>query len=113
MNEPCLHTSLFVRAGWGNYYFGDYFDRRYSTIGFNAWYGTPVGSGFAIGVAFGNRPRYDPMWDYYRIQNLNNPAWAIGINNVYVGRFNGTDRTTAADARPADDRDQQHHECDQ
>jgi hypothetical protein len=90
VHEPSLYTSLFVRSGWGNYYFGDYYDRRYSAIGFNAWYGSGIGSGFAIGVGFGSRPRYDPLWDYYRIQNLNNPGWAVGINNVYAGRFNGS-----------------------
>lgn len=90
VNEPCLHTSLFVRRGWGNYYFGDYFAPRFTTVGFNAWFGSPVGSGFAIGVGVGARPFYDPLWNYYRIQNLNNPGWAVGINNVYVGRFNGT-----------------------
>lgn len=91
VNEPCLHTSLFVRRGWGNYYFGDYFEPRYATVGFNAWFGTPRGSGFAIGVTLGNpRPHYDPLWDYYRIQNANNPKWAIQINDVYVGRYNGS-----------------------
>jgi hypothetical protein len=90
VHEPSLYTSLFVRSGWGNYYFGDYYDRRYSTIGFNAWYGSGGGSGFAIGVGFGGGRRYDPLWDYYRIQNLNNPGWAVGINNVYAGRFNGS-----------------------
>lgn len=91
VNEPSLHTSLFVRRGWGNYYFGDYFEPRYSQIGFNAWYGTPRGSGFAVGVTIGNnRPYYDPLWNYYRIQNAGNPQWANNINNVYVGRYNGS-----------------------
>ena len=27
-----LYTSLFVRRGWGGYYFGDYFEPRYSTF---------------------------------------------------------------------------------
>jgi hypothetical protein len=94
VNEPNLHSCLFVRRGWGNYYFGDYFEPRYTNVGFNAWFGNVRGnSGFAIGVTVGNvrpRPYYDPLWDYYRIQNLNNPGWAVGINNLYVGRFNGS-----------------------
>ncbi|MFO0938595.1 MAG: hypothetical protein U0798_18990 [Gemmataceae bacterium] len=90
VNEPCLTTSLFIRRGWGCYYFGDYFEPRYTTVGFTAWFGTPRGSGFAVGVNVGGRPHYDPLWDYYRIQHANNPQWAVHINDVYVGRYNGS-----------------------
>jgi hypothetical protein len=90
ISEPALYTSLFVRRGWGNYYFGDYFENRYTNLGFSAWASNIGGSGFGVSVGFGRSIGYDPLWDYYRVAYRNNPQWAIGINNVYVGRFNGT-----------------------
>jgi hypothetical protein len=86
VREPCLFGSLFIRHGYGSYYFGDYFDRRYATIGFSAWIGG--GSGFAIGINV--RPHYDPLWDYYRFTNRKNPAWATNVHTLYSGRYNGT-----------------------
>ncbi len=90
VSEPALYTSLFVRRGWGCYYFGDYYENRYSTLGFSAWAANVGGSGFGVTVGFGRSVAYDPLWDYYRVAYRNTPQWAVGINNVYVGRFNGT-----------------------
>ncbi len=90
VSEPALYTSLFVRRGWGCYYFGDYFENRYSTLGFSAWASNIGGSGFGVSVGFGRSVGYDPLWDYYRVAYRNTPQWALGINNAYVGRFNGT-----------------------
>ncbi len=90
VSEPALYTSLFVRRGWGCYYFGDYFENRYTTIGYSSWASNVRGSGFGVTVGFGRSVGYDPLWDYYRVANRNNSGWAIGINNVYVGRYNGT-----------------------
>ena len=33
VSEPCMVGALFVRRGYGGYYFGDYFDPRYATVG--------------------------------------------------------------------------------
>jgi WXXGXW repeat (2 copies) len=90
VSEPALYTSLFVRRGWGCYYFGDYYENRYTTLGYSSWCSNVRGSGFGVSVSFGRSIGYDPLWDYYRVANRNNAQWAIGINNVYVGRFNGT-----------------------
>jgi hypothetical protein len=39
VSEPALVGALFVRRGRPHYYFGDYFDNRYVTRGFNPWAG--------------------------------------------------------------------------
>ena len=90
VSEPALYTSLFIRRGWGCYYFGDYYENRYTTLGFSAWASNIRGSGFGVTVGVGRSVAYDPLWDYYRVAYRNNPQWIIGINNVYVGRYNGT-----------------------
>ncbi len=90
VNVPGLFTSLFVRRGYGSYYFGDYYDNRYSQGGYSAWCGNTRGSNFAINVGFGRGFGYDPMWDYYRVSYRNDRTWATGINDVYAGRYNGS-----------------------
>ncbi len=91
VNEPCLHTSLFVRRGWGCYYFGDYFENRYTQVGFSSWTGNSFrGSGFGVSLNFGTRPVYDPLWSYYRVAYRNDQYWASNINDVYAGRYAGT-----------------------
>ncbi|MGL4419115.1 MAG: hypothetical protein ACRCZF_00490, partial [Gemmataceae bacterium] len=88
--EPSLYTSLFVRRGWGCYYFGDYFERRYLDVGFNAWCGNVRTSGFSVSVGFGRGFGYDPLWDHYRVSFRNDRTWIGGINDCYAGRFAGT-----------------------
>ncbi|QEL13270.1 YXWGXW repeat-containing protein [Limnoglobus roseus] len=89
--EPALYTSLFVRRGWGNYYFGDYYEHRYTQIGFSSWTGGGGGGGgFGVSISVGRSVGYDPLWNYYRVAHRNDTAWAVGINNVYTGRYNGT-----------------------
>ncbi len=90
VREPSLYGSLFIRNGHASYYFGDYFEPRYATVGFSAWVGG--GGGFAVGISIGGapRPRYDPLWDYYRYSNRHDPVWAANVHAVYTGRYNGT-----------------------
>jgi len=77
--DDALYGALFVRPG-GGYYFGDYFEARYTSMGYRSW--------FSISVGFGARDpypyRYDPLFAYYR--RSNGPAWAVQVNNVYVER---------------------------
>jgi hypothetical protein len=77
--DDALYGALFVRPG-GGYYFGDYFEARYTSMGYRSW--------FSVSVGFGPRDpypyRYDPLFVYYR--RTNGPAWAVQVNNVYVER---------------------------
>src|SRR5262245_52140549 len=91
VSEPAMVGALFVRRGWGNYYFGDYFGARYSTIGFSAWCGTigPRG-GFAIGFGTGRAWGYDPLWSHYSLAYRSSPVWFNGVSTLYGGRYAGT-----------------------
>ena len=84
-----LYGALFVRRGWSSYYFGDYFEPRYTTLGFNAWCGSPRGSGFAVSVGFGRGVAYDPLWNYYQVQHRSDPVFVANIHDTYAGRFRG------------------------
>lgn len=91
VSEPCMVGALFVRRGWGCYFFGDYFAPRYTTLGFNAWCGTvgPRG-GFSIGFGVGRSWGYDPLWSYYSVAYRNTPGWSVAVAGLYGGRFAGT-----------------------
>src|SRR5262249_50051960 len=43
--DECLLGALFLRTGWGHYYFGDYFDAGYRRLGFTAWLDFRLGRG--------------------------------------------------------------------
>lgn len=92
VSEPAMVGALFVRRGFGAYYFGDYFAPRYSNVGFTAWCGTfgGGGGGFAIGFGTGRAWGYDPLWSYYSVRNRQNVAWNTGVANLYGGRYAGT-----------------------
>lgn len=90
VREPVLYTSLFVRRGYGAYYFGDYYEPRYVSAGYTAWCGSYGGGGFSVSVGFGRGVVYDPLWSYYRVHYRADPVWMGGIREVYVGRYNGT-----------------------
>ncbi len=66
---------LFVRPGWGHYYWGNFFAPRFAGLGFHPWYD------------FG--PRFhDPLFNYYRWNNRGNPNWADGLHNDFLARRN-------------------------
>ena len=91
VSEPAMFGALFVRRGYGGYYFGDYFGAPYSRLGFSAWCGTiGPGGGFAIGFGVGRSWGYDPLWSYYSLAYRNNRPWFNGFNTLYAGRYNGT-----------------------
>ena len=71
-----LLNSLWVRPAWGSYYFGNYYAAAYARAGFRPWY--------AYGAS-----HYDPLFHYYRRQNLANPLWAAGLRNLYQDRAAG------------------------
>ncbi|MDY3553090.1 hypothetical protein R5W24_002181 [Gemmata sp. JC717] len=90
VSEPCMTGALFVRRGYTNYYFGDYFDGRYVDRGYSAWCGvaTPRG-GFSIGFGVGRSWGYDPLWSYYSVQHRHSPRWNAGVADIYAGRYRG------------------------
>jgi hypothetical protein len=77
INSTGLLASLFVRPGWGHYYFGDYYGSPYLRRGYSPW------------LAFGRRYN-DPLFGYYRWTNRGNPGWYAGLRSTYQGRLNGT-----------------------
>ncbi len=89
VSEPCMIGALFVRRGSGGYYFGDYFDRRYVTRGYNAWCGAFNRNGFNIGFGVGRSWGYDPLWSYYSVAFRGTPAWQRGVGQLYHGRYRG------------------------
>ncbi|MBX7102494.1 MAG: YXWGXW repeat-containing protein [Gemmataceae bacterium] len=76
--DDALYGALFIRRGCSAYYFGDYFEARYRTAGFNSWIDVRIGVG-----------GYDPLWGYYRHHYAATPGWTVGINALYVGRYRG------------------------
>jgi hypothetical protein len=83
--------AMFVRRGWGCYYFGDYYGATYATGGYSAWCGTTGPNGvFVVGYGVGPRWGYDPLWGYYSVAYRESPGWRDGMGTLYVGRFNGT-----------------------
>ena len=86
VRDQCMYGALFVRRGYGCYYFGDYFEPRYRTVGFSAWCG-PGGNGFAV---TSRNYHYDPLFSYYSVAHRNDRYWSGGIQDVYVGRYNNT-----------------------
>jgi hypothetical protein len=72
-----LYGSLFVGAGYGHYYFGDWYARGYLGFGITPW--------FQFGARF-----YDPLWVHARWVNRGNPGWAAGVQAGYIARVNGT-----------------------
>ena len=77
--DDALYGALFVRPG-GGYYFGDYFEPRYATLGYRSWLTVSIGIGGRDPYPY----RYDPLFAYYR--RANGPTWALQVNNVYVER---------------------------
>ncbi|HEY1187295.1 MAG TPA: hypothetical protein VGE74_06535, partial [Gemmata sp.] len=89
VSEPCMTGALFVRRGYGNYYFGDYFDARYARGGYSAWCGVVTRNGFSIGFGVGRTWGYDPLWSYYSVHHRSTPRWQGSVSEIYAGRYKG------------------------
>ncbi|HEX4589311.1 MAG TPA: hypothetical protein VH120_05245, partial [Gemmataceae bacterium] len=83
--DDALYGALFVRPG-GGYYFGDYFEARYTSLGYRSWFSVSIGIGARDPYPY----RYDPLFVYYR--RTNGPTWAVQVNNIYVERARFPDR---------------------
>ncbi len=73
-----LMSALFVNPSAYHYYFGDYFDNRYTQAGFVPWIDYRIG-----------RSAYDPNFNYYRLGFARYGGWERGLRNLYQGRFQG------------------------
>lgn len=69
--------SVFVRSGYGHYYFGNYHTASYLRAGY-----TPL-------VHYGARS-YDPVFASERHVNRTNPNWVGNVQKSYVAKLNGT-----------------------
>ncbi len=81
-----MYGALFVRRGYGCYYFGDYFEPRYADRGFVTWGGYGGYRGREVVVVGGF---YDPMYSYYRVTYRSDPYWQTGVTEIYIGRYRG------------------------
>jgi hypothetical protein len=74
-----LH-SLFIRPGYGSYYFGDYYSRNYYAAGYYPWFS--YGSGHR---------HYDPLWTYHNWYYPRNgySNWSRQYHGHYDARVRG------------------------
>ena len=77
VNLDFLSGALFVRSGYGSYYYGDYFSAGYRRGGFTPW------ADYSIG-----RHAHDPLFGYYRAMNPGG-FWERDVRNLYADRFAG------------------------
>ena len=89
VSEPCMVGALFVRRGHGHYYFGDYYEPGYATLGYSAWCGTYTRTGFTVGFGVGRNYGYDPLFSYYSVAYRDTPNWNRGVGDLYNGRYRG------------------------
>lgn len=74
LNTGVLSLQLFTRPRYSAYYFGDYYDARYTSAGYVPWY------------EWGRRG-YDPIFTYQRwYYGRRDPNWLGGIEQQYALR---------------------------
>jgi hypothetical protein len=71
LDAGAFSVSLFCRPAYGHYYFGDYYDDRYVSIGIHPWF-------------YYNSPRvgYDPLFVYYRwyhVDRMGERDWDVHL----------------------------------
>jgi hypothetical protein len=71
---------LFVRSGYGHYYFGDYYAASYSTVGFYPWF------------SFHNHGGYDPIYAHHRWQHRRDREWEHRVEADFGRRRDNEDR---------------------
>ncbi|HTK74134.1 MAG TPA: hypothetical protein VL371_02690, partial [Gemmataceae bacterium] len=77
INPDVLVTSLFVRPATRTYYFGDYFENRYTLAGYTPWYDFQLARGVR-----------DPNFAYYH-NTFRDSRWETDLRNLYTGRLQG------------------------
>ncbi len=78
---PGLTASLFVQPVYSHYYFGDYYDRGFVSVGIVPWFSFTFVSG-------GGPPIYrDPLFSFYASVNVvRDPGWVTRVRQEYVAR---------------------------
>jgi len=76
--DDFLLGALFVRPGWGGYWFGDWFGPRYRRAGFVPWVDFRLG-----------RACPDPLFSWYARANAGNRLWANDLRGLYAARSRG------------------------
>jgi hypothetical protein len=74
-----LLGSLFARADYGRYYFGNYYAADYNRHGFVPWFDYRTGR---------NSP--DPLFHHSRWQTRNDPHWETNLRGLHKDRLAGT-----------------------
>src|SRR5439155_9852005 len=78
ISPDALVTSLFVRPATRTYYFGDYFENKYTLAGYTPWYDFQLARGVR-----------DPNFAYYHYTFRDNRQWETELRNLYTGRLQG------------------------
>lgn len=74
--NPGVFTShLFLRPGYGHYYFGDYYGSSYSSRGFSPWFSY-----------YSSRRGYDPFYAHQRWHHRNDRQWHQRVEADFVHR---------------------------
>jgi hypothetical protein len=74
--NPAVFTShLFVRPGYGHYYFGDYYGSNYSASGFSPWF-----------AFYSSRSGYDPFYAHQRWHHRNDREWDRRVEADFAHR---------------------------
>jgi hypothetical protein len=74
-----LLGALFVRPANCHYYFGDYFEDRYTARGFVPWIDYRIG-----------RSAPDPNFAWYRREFAHEPRWERSLHALYAARLDGS-----------------------
>jgi hypothetical protein len=64
INPGVFASYLFVRSGYGHYYFGDYYGSNYANAGFSPWFSF-----------HSSRRGYDPIYAHQRWQHRDDRGW--------------------------------------
>jgi len=74
--NPGVFTShLFLRPGYGHYYFGDYYGSNYASRGFSPWF-----------TFYSSRRGYDPFYAHQRWSHRNDRQWHQRVEADFVHR---------------------------
>jgi hypothetical protein len=74
--NPGVFTShLFLRPGYGHYYFGDYYGSNYSSLGFSPWFSF-----------YSSRRGYDPFYAHQRWSHQSDRQWHQRVEADFVHR---------------------------